>query len=559
MKHLKKLASVLLALVMAAALMMPALAINANGQKANITIANPNGHIFTAYQIFEAQKADNGSLKPESIKWGTYVTDPTAIVDALKTAFPGDVNKGEAGPFDTITDPANQAEDLATILSTQFMNKGPYDNDTARKNLGIAIGGTITKTPPAVSQSVTLNGTVNVGWVLITEQLNAQDTNPTFMLQQITVDETVTRKTQDTGVTKEVFNPDIGTNGDWSDAAIYPIGDEAIDFRLTVALPDNLIADYKNATPQQHYTITLHDVQAAALTDVQISKITLYGKTGNEIMELTKDTDYFVTEGTSHTATEDRPACTFEINIPNVESLTNVEDSGSIVVEYTAKLNGTDIKTGTEGNLNHVELWTDHKISEDNVKVFALELDVNKVDGDGNPLTGAEFTLYKEEDWDANKGEPLKQEDGTTPRPGIPMSKNSDKVIVGEGDNAVEWDAGTRFYVKGLEAGTYYLVESETPDGDYTAIKPIKIVINASTTEKDGPEAGVLTVTVTSDRDRFTESGGIISSTIENIKGTLLPETGGIGTTIFYIVGGVLVVGAVVLLITKRRAGADEE
>ena len=556
MKYLKKLGSVLLALVMVLALMAPAFAAGAPV----ISITNPNGHIFTAYQIFKGEKADDSSLKPDSIEWGDYVTaaGKTAIVNALKVAFPRNENADEAGPFDSIDSSNPDAGDLAAILAEQFMNKGKYDNDTARKNLGIAIGGTITTNPPSVSQNVTLNGVnaVDVGWVLITEQLNAQDTNPTFMLQQVTNSESITRKTQDTGVTKEVWNPDIATNGDWSDAAIYPIGEQGIDFRLTVALPDDLIENYKNAEPQKHYDITLHDVQAAALTSVDIKSVTLYGKNGNEIAVLTENADYFVTNGGSHIATEDRPACTFEISIPNVEGLSGVEDSGSIVVEYTAKLDG-NVVTGTEGNLNHVELWTSHKVSEDNVKVYALELDVNKVDGDGNPLAGAQFTLYKEANCDATKGEPKKDAEGND-LPGIPMDSNDEEITVGEGENAVVWDIGTRFNVKGLEAGTYYLVETP-PSNEYTAIKPIKVVIAASTSGKDGPEAGVLTVTVTSDDDKFTEDGGIVSSTIENVKGTLLPETGGIGTTIFYIVGGVLVVGAVVLLITKRRAGADEE
>ncbi len=558
MKYLKKLGSVLLALVMVLALMAPAFAAGAPV----ISITNPNGHIFTAYQIFKGEKADDSSLKPASIGWGDYVTaaGKTAIVEALKTAFPRNENTSEAGPFDSIDSSNPDAGALAAILAEQFMNKGKYDNDTARKNLGIAIGGTITTNPPSVSQNVTLNGVnaVDVGWVLITEQLNAQDTNPTFMLQQVTNSESITRKTQDTGVTKEVFNPNIGTSGDYSDAAIYPAPSGAIKFKITVALPDDLIENYRSDNPQKHYDITLHDVQAAALTEVTITSIKLLGKSGNDIMTLTENKDYYKYVGDEiiHKNDTTKPNCTFDIVIPEVENLTNVEDSGSIVVEYTAKLNQNAV-TGTEGNPNHVELWTDHKVSEDNVKVYALELDVNKVDGDGNPLAGAKFTLYKDEEWDATKGEPKKDSEGND-LPGIPMDSNDKEIIVGEGENAVVWDAGTRFNVKGLEAGTYYLVETP-PSDEYTAIKPIKVVIAASTSEKDGPEAGVLTVTVTSDDNKFTEAGGIVSSTIENVKGTLLPETGGIGTTIFYIVGGVLVVGAVVLLITKRRAGADEE
>lgn len=99
-------------------------------------------------------------------------------------------------------------------------------------------------------------------------------------------------------------------------------------------------------------------------------------------------------------------------------------------------------------------------------------------------------------------------------------------------------DEHGQFNVKGLDAGTYYLKETKTPD-DYSPCPDKKIVISATHTEYNVNLSG--------------ESN--LNNKIINIKagGITLPSTGGIGTTIFYVVGGGLMVAAIVLLVTKKR------
>ena len=99
-------------------------------------------------------------------------------------------------------------------------------------------------------------------------------------------------------------------------------------------------------------------------------------------------------------------------------------------------------------------------------------------------------------------------------------------------------DEHGQFNVKGLDAGTYYLRETKTPDG-YSACPDKKIVISATHTEYNVALSG--------------ESN--LNNKIINIKagGITLPSTGGIGTTIFYVIGGGLMVAAIVLLVTKKR------
>jgi LPXTG-motif cell wall-anchored protein len=128
----------------------------------------------------------------------------------------------------------------------------------------------------------------------------------------------------------------------------------------------------------------------------------------------------------------------------------------------------------------------------------------------------------------------------------------------------VETEAGTTFTFNGLDDGNYRLTETATPAG-YNSIKPIEFTVTADhdiewETQDRLEVLNSLTGNVTTGAIQFaaTEDQGTLSSNVENKSGTVLPETGGMGTTIFYIVGGLLAVAAVVLLITKKRMSSAE-
>ncbi|HIX65213.1 MAG TPA: LPXTG cell wall anchor domain-containing protein [Candidatus Anaerotruncus excrementipullorum] len=218
-----------------------------------------------------------------------------------------------------------------------------------------------------------------------------------------------------------------------------------------------------------------------------------------------------------------------------------------IVVTYTATLNeGATI--GGAGNPNTVKLEYSNnpnqggegdtgKTPENKVTVFTFQLNIDKKDEKNQPLKGAGFTLYK---YDADA-----------------EGEEADKwSLVG---TEIKGEDLTSFTWEGLDAGRYKLVESTTPSG-YNTMEDIEFTITATFSDEDPVSVDALNVAVTenpnlaeqpvmsTDRD-----SGTISSTVVNESGAQLPSTGGIGTTIFYVVGGVLVVRAVVLLIAKRR------
>ena len=154
--------------------------------------------------------------------------------------------------------------------------------------------------------------------------------------------------------------------------------------------------------------------------------------------------------------------------------------------------------------------------------VFTYKVTANKVNENQQPLEGAEFELFK------------KAKDGSW------ISKEK-RTGTGDNQNVFEWI--------GLDDGDYKIEETTTPSG-YNTIDPIEFTITAEhDTTADNPELKTLSGNV------FTGNvtTGAVSANIVNKSGSTLPETGGIGTTVFYVIGGMLMAAAAVLLITKKR------
>ena len=143
-----------------------------------------------------------------------------------------------------------------------------------------------------------------------------------------------------------------------------------------------------------------------------------------------------------------------------------------------------------------------------------------------------------------------------------------------EAQDVVKTDAGKVFTFKGLDDGYYRLTEDDAPDG-YNKIDPIEFEVTAEhdvTWETEKREellisltgnvpTGEITFNPIDDKDaegNVVSANTGLSADVINQAGVVLPETGGIGTTIFYIVGGMLAVAAVVLLITKKRMASAE-
>ena len=241
-----------------------------------------------------------------------------------------------------------------------------------------------------------------------------------------------------------------------------------------------------------------------------------------------------------------------------------LKDGDKIVFNYTSTL-GADADLGKTGNPNEMRVEFSNnpygdgtsKTPWDKVIVFTYKVNVDKYAEEvkaGNELTGADFTLYKEVPAGtagAQTGAAIKETFADNVK-AAKLDNAKNYIVVG---NKTTDAAGDTFDFKGVDDGNYVLVETTIPAG-YNAWESVAFTISANhQIESADPQLISLTggALVTGE---FKDTG-IITTKIVNKSGVELPSTGGIGTTIFYIVGGLLTVGAVVLLVTKKRMGAD--
>lgn len=560
MTHMKKLASLLLAMVMALALAVPAFAAGTSA-----VTTGTDGHTFTAYPIFTADPTDKyDGLKMETLDWHENVkgSEVYKVLNGLDAEiFPetltiekqvqdtnedGSLKYEEDGTTPVMKtetvelDPASKegAQAIAELIVKKWGDKSSRLKDTAVKELADALAEANKKanyTILGTSLDVTKNAgnQVPFGYCLIVDKVGSTETNMLWTIMEQSTK--ITPKKGESQVTKTVWNPngDQDNDADWSHGEVYSdvqagatlkedgtvenYGDGNVKFKIKVNVPDDI--DKYTTGDTSGYHITLKDQQAGGLTFKGIDSVILYSADG-EIRQNIKDSQNKVTIKTEGL----EEGTTFEIEIKNVQDLDNVQARDYIEIIYTAAFN-ENTEIGATGNSNKVSLSVNGTpAGDDEAKVYRIALDVLKTDSEGTALAGVEFELVGPNGYKAT---------ATT-------------------------DAEGKLVFKGLLAGEYTLTETK-PLPNYNKIDPMKVTITA-----DAPEdsSGVPSLEVTINKEAegdFQVVDGVVTTSIVNRQGALLPEAGGIGTTIFYILGGILVVGAAVLLITKRRMGASEE
>lgn len=506
MKHLKKIMSLLLTAIMVIAMCVPVMADTAQTYK--IT-APTNGHTYEVYQIFTGTlSTENGTKILSNIKWGKNGTGTEGedVSESVLTA----IKSVNAENSDAV-----KLEEIKKYVKLEAPNK--YGTVESGKEIEVPAGYYLIKDVDGSQKDKTDSSyTTYIVNVVGSFTINPKAATPTSE-----------KKVKD-------VNDSDGTLTDWQDSADYDIGDE-VPFQLKGTVAANYDS-YKT------YKFVFHDKESEGLTFKPESvKVSVGNKEIKEGFTVTSST----TDGD-----------TFDVTFSDLKTISGIKAGSVITVEYKSLLNDK-AKLGNTGNPNTMHLEYSNnpndeqggetgKTPDDTVIVFTYKTIVNKVDENNKSLSGAEFKLEKF----------VKANDGKDTYKDIQGSWTEKTLTVDEKTSSV-------FTAKGLDDGYYRLTETKAPN-NYNKLKDaIYFEITAKhDVESDTPgleefsgtditTGATTTFTFASDKEE-----GSLSTDVINKKGSTLPETGGIGTTIFYVVGVVLMLGAGVLLITKRRMSA---
>lgn len=495
-KAMKKLMAALLAVAMVCAMAIPAFADGSSSTSTaaviKYTITAPkNGHTYEIYQIFTG---DYDPLQPSmlaNIKWGKNGTGTAG--DAVEQTV-----------LDALSAVASSASDKAKLDVIENYVK-------------------LDTTPVAI---VTNGSSVEVvgGYYLIKDKDGSLSGSEPYTTYLVSVVGHVTINPKSSAVPEfkkklKDTNDSTGDTTGWQDSADYDIGDD-IPFRLQGTVPE----DYDS---YKTYYYAFHDVEEKGLT---------FDPSSVEVFVGDEETGTKITTGYT-VDTNPADGCTFEIVFDDLKNIPSVTAKSIITVTYESTLNGNAV-LGAQGNVNTAKLEYSNNprgngtgtTPWDNVIVFTYKVVVNKVDQDNNPLVGAQFTLTKK-------------------------TKNGTDVVKTMTIDSSE----TQFTLSGLDDGEYTLTETVTP-AHYNTISPITFTVNADHTITWETERREDILTSLSGDKKVGEitfsvdkTAGTLTTNVINNIGTTLPGTGGIGTTIFYVVGGGLMVAAAILLITKKR------
>lgn len=607
MKRITKLFALLLACFMALAMSgVRAFAEGDGGKGHTITVSDDDTHEYKVFQVLTGTLAENGSAQLGNPAWGA---------DATADAKESDVNDF----IEAITVEGLSEQDIAQMVAEKV--------DTTADGQG------------TVKTGSPLTGLATGYYVMVdVTEIEASDdgTIDTKALHvvQVVNDVKVEIKWGTTEQDKKIVSDTLGDeendiNGDVDNVSI---GD-TVNFQITATIP-------ANANLYNYFYFVINDTLDPGLT-LDADSITVYKESVSDANKLALTTDYLVKTGT------DAAPKSFQVGLVDAKSLAGKD----IIVTYSAVLNENatigevpnkntstvtfsndpnhdyngDTENPKPGFPDEEDLEATGETPQSVTETYTTGIEIQKVDENGEVLTGAEFTVtgnsteivlvssetfeeaddgeyYGLKDGTYTKTAPVEEDymkeaeagatkgyvvaeagyegddavtvGGTTYRPVkegdtstvyVLVKANADKYdgkrynktvtytqkdTTGEGAVVAKAEVGPDGVVRfvGLGAGEYTITETKTPEG-YNTIDPITVNIGFTA----NPETGSVHWTTTSTDATYNATTGVFELTIENRSGTELPSTGGMGTTMFYIIGTILVLGAGIVLVSRKK------
>ena len=498
MKYMKKFMALLAVLTLALTMAVPAFAETTTPTKYTITINNGTGN-YAAYQIF---KGDLHEKTLSNIEWGDNVTDEG------RTKFGNAADKAKT--ITTEADAKAFAVEVAKYLTDPAAGTG--------------------------TDSITVSGP---GYYLIKNTSVGEGEVFTDYILRVVGDVKVNPKSGKPTLDKQIKHNDDGT---WGVVGDNQIGD-TVEFRTLTTVP--IVSGYTQ------YTYVIHDEMSAGLTSNVRSNEDVTIKVNDETV---LDKNYY----TVTVDPENANKFTVTVDVLNAIKDGKMVEGNTLYTYYTGILNENakvyndgkqDNKAYLEYSNNPHNNTTTNKTPEKVVYDWTFKMEVNKIDGESNaPLSDAKFVLSK----NGSRSLGTIGDDGTpsNTKDLISLIENSDGsyTVAPAGHTGTYVMTAGNITIKGLDDATeYYLYETKAPAGYNRLTDAVKFKITA-----DYDETGKNCTSVTTKVNEDAPQAGL-SITVKNNKGAALPSTGGIGTTLFYVIGGGLMAVAAVLLVTKKR------
>lgn len=513
----RKYLGVLLAALLAIALVpMSALAVgptNGESGEGSITISNAKDkQTYTIYRILDIDQYNTtaGTYYYKANKnWINFLnTEANNVIKPLE----GDGPITGEEYLDWYGDSENDSDAVKNFADAAF--------EFAKGKEGLIVSTTIADGDTVRFENLPL------GYYLVDSGLGT-----VCALNATTPDVSITEKNTEPTVEKKVKE---NSNSQWQDKNDANLG-EVVEFRSTITVGKGAIG------------YVFHDtMKGLTLVDgsVRVVKYSNEADLNNENgATAVVDTDYTLAAlGATH---EDR-ACAFEVAFTD-EYCRSLSAGEKLVVYYNATVN-QDAVIADGGNPN--ECWLKYgensssESNHDDTKTYTWKFGIFKFGNKGAALSGVEFELTKDEPTGAKLG--FSKENGVY---------KAVKAVkeVSENNTVLSTDKGGFISIEGLDEGIYYLHETKAPEGYNALTEPIKIEITHNLENTPDASFEVKYDGSLVDADKF--DGKV---PVENKSGLQLPSTGGIGTTIFYVGGGILVIGAIVYLVTRRRAKSSK-
>lgn len=542
MKATKRIFSVFLTCVLAFTMAF-AMGLTASAADYTITINKPTGDIdrtYEAYQIFRGN-LDGSTLS--DIEWGTGIDGAAFLTELQKNAA-----------YTSCKDAKTVAEKLASF--TDDSNEAVAFAKLAGKFL-----------TTATASSSTGQITVPAGYYLLKDVTAVTDDALSLNILKVVKDVTVNPKADHPTVDKKI-GTDITTGVAANEATI---GDK-VPFVIASKVPQ--MQGYTK------YFFVLNDSMTAGLTynkdvAIKIGATTLAADAYDVVYDDTANTMKIVIKNFIQYKSEAGKdiVVTYSATLNEKADLTQAGNKNTVKLTYSNNPN-VDYKGDNEPDTTDPVGETPEHVTV----TYSTKLQLTKVDGaDHNvKLEGVEFQITGTSIKTAvSKGEYFKQDaagtyyqlkDGTFTET-APTTETESKYVSTSvkyakvTDTAEQTkmqkvtasgttDANGLITFEGLGAGTYYITELKTKSGYNLLTAPITVTITAA------PSATGCSWTVSTNA---TFEDDMVKLTVENNKGSVLPITGGIGTTIFYVIGGLLVCGAVVMAITKKKLSVEDK